>query len=67
MASFAVCDYDEWYKEAETYAKGHRLTGLDVYDSAVNPKMIPLQQHIDKHIAEGAWNAGFTRNETVTV
>ena len=49
-----VCgkDLNDWYEEAEAYAKEHGLTGQDVYDSYVNPKMIPLQQHIDKHISE---------------
>ena len=60
-------DLNDWYEEAEAYAKEHGLTGQDVYDATVNPKMIPLREHDQKHLDEGAWNAGSTRVDYVTV
>ena len=59
---------DAWEKASQEYAKEHGLTGTDIFCGTTNPVFkATIEAHIDKHLEEGAWNAGSTRQDIVTV
>lgn len=65
-----VCnkDLEDWYTASKKYADEHGLTGTDIFSGTTNPVYkATIEAHIDKHLEEGAWNAGSTREDIVTV
>lgn len=61
-------DLEDWYTASKKYADEHGLTGTDIFSGTTNPVYkATIEAHIDKHLEEGAWNAGSTREDVVTV